>query len=168
MMNRSIVGLVFLAMLATNLFSVEIVGFRNLKWNDPSSKLGANKVLESTPQDIQAKLTIYHLKNEKLVIGKAKLTKISYTFFDNKFDNVMIEYQGFSNFIFIKGVLEDKYGNGKKISRPSTKEYTWEDKNSIIELEYDEILETGSLFINNSKLDDAIRTYRSKIESKDL
>lgn len=148
-MNRNIIGLVFLAVLATNLFSIEIEGFREFKWGISPTSIEGKEFIEKSV-DEREKISMYELKNENVYIGTVDVDRIWYNFFDNKLYNVAIFYHGTSYFLSLKDTFSAKYGNGKKEDILGYK-YSWSGKTGNISISFDPIKERGmiSIFGNN-------------------
>jgi hypothetical protein len=56
-------------------------GFRDLKWHDPPSMLGENRVRVGS-YDVMSDTGMYEISGDVLTLGKAKLKKIEYWFND--------------------------------------------------------------------------------------
>ena len=84
-----------------------IDGFRGLKWGDSSSKLNYKQTTESGT---------YIVQNENLAIGDGMATKISYSFYKDKFYSASIYYTGLLNYQSIRRAMGLKYDIDGKCS----------------------------------------------------
>lgn len=150
MMNRSIMGLVFLAVLITNLFSVEIEGFREFKWGISPTSIEGKELMEKSA-DEREKTSRYELKNENVYIGSVDVDAIWYNFFDKKLYHVAIFYHGKSYFFSLKDTLSAKYGNAKQEDILGYK-YSWSGKTGDISISFDPIKERGSIHMFGKKI----------------
>jgi len=140
-------------------FKNEPEGFRDIKWG---ASLVALRDMEYQGIDSGAgEVKVYTRKNNSLEIGKAKLQKIEYNFWQEKFYSVLIYTQDFSNFETLK---EFCFKNFEKGNQPNQyfKEYYWFGDISIILLRYNESSRQGILFISSKKLQEEIETYKKQ------
>lgn len=85
-MVKIVVGFVLLGMLSV-ISATNIEGFRNIKWGDSSSKLNNKQLLSQ-----EGKKTNYIVLNDSLLIGSAKVNKIIYNFYKNRFYSTTISF----------------------------------------------------------------------------
>lgn len=90
----------------TVVHAANIEGFRSMKWGDGSEVLGSDKIIHES--SLSGRLTSYVKQYEKLEIGDKQLSRIIYSFFDNKFYKVYIELGQTQNGVITE--LIAKYG----------------------------------------------------------
>ncbi|MGA2916070.1 MAG: hypothetical protein ABSE89_08615 [Sedimentisphaerales bacterium] len=91
-------------------------GFRGLKWgvnikdmNDP------NMIL--IEEDKKAETAFYKRVDDKLFIGRAELSRLTYNCYKGRFDSVMISTKGYSNFQYLKDAIFAYYGEGDQLNK---------------------------------------------------
>lgn len=156
-----------LCIVATSCYlqAADTEGFRDMKWGDSPTK---DMIIDSTEKTTNTKM--YHLKNDKLNIGDAQLTGISYTYFDNKFMSTSIKFKGYANYSSIKSTLETKYGNSYRPNKYLEK-YWWFGGNSTVGIIFSTVNDEGIVFIMNTQLSDQSELYKKNNSSnaaKDL
>jgi len=82
----------------------EIKGFRGLKWDDPPTK--EMVLLKRT----NFGLTLYELPNDPLSLGKAKLFRVVYMFFNNGLMKVEMGFDGRNNYDLLRERYRQKFG----------------------------------------------------------
>ena len=163
---KSILVLCFIGVLSI-VNALEVEGFKNLKWNDSSSKLVGKKLGYNTAHDIKVKNLSYNVKKEKLLIGDAKISSISYSFFDDRFYSAYVTYKGYSNFTILEKVLEAKYGESYR-PNPYLDEYKWGADGKSISLSYNDITEEGSIMILNLTIYTEATSYAKEVAIRDV
>jgi hypothetical protein len=166
MMNRSIVGLVFLAVLVTNVFSVEIEGFREFKWGNSPTSIEGKEFIEVS-LDEREKTSRYELKNENVYIGTVDVDRIWYNFFDKKLYAVTVFYHGKSYFLSLKDTFIAKYGNGKQEDILGYK-YSWSGKTGHISISFDPIKERGSINMFGKKVFDEYLKHKEQLAKQSV
>ncbi len=141
--------IIFLVLLPLNLsaFQNEPDGFRNIKWGTDIKKVNNMIYISSNEQTTQK---LYRRKNDELRIGESKLTDITYAFDKGKLIDVMIRAKGYSNWIALKGVCFEKFGEGDK-QNSYVEQYSWLGDVTIINLEYNEFTKEAVLFMSSMK-----------------
>jgi hypothetical protein len=123
-----IVGLLILLLSIPMAFAFqnEPDGFRGIKWG---ANFNERKDMKSPPGLIRSfepgALNFYVMDNDKMRIGEAVLTEISYGYRDDKFCEVLANFEGTVNFAKIKAILTYQYGPG----RCQSNECDWDGKN---------------------------------------
>jgi hypothetical protein len=105
-------------LMATDLhaFQSEPKDFRGIQWDTNISKLKHNMIFFNTVDNVK----VYTKKNDSMKIRNADIEKIHYFFSDGKFSDVVITFKGKDNFIILKQVLFDTYGDG------NTEDWPWD------------------------------------------
>ncbi len=139
-----------LAVVLTLLFHTafaETDGFRGITWETDISTLTDMKYVRTDLTGIKR----YARKSDELKIGAAELEGIEYGFWQDKFCDVLIWFQGYANFSALKDATFEKLGDdGFKLQ--SEARYAWLGEVTLLQLEYDDISGKGTLFINSKKI----------------
>lgn len=155
MMKKSIMGLVFLAVSITNLFSVEIQGFRDFKWGSaPSVDM---VIIDKHDQTKEIK---YKKLNENLKIGNIEIKSVIYFYFDNQLEAIRVT-SGKKEFEDISEILVAKYG-GNTAPILIGDGYKWTSKSGEISIEDDLHGEVTIIFIGH-KIDKQKMLYEKKL-----
>lgn len=103
-------------------------GFREIKWGDKPSALGASTLVEETRG-----LQVYVKHNENLKMGEANLTAIAYMFMEKKFIGTAITSKGSDNSRALKTALLLRHGEDF-VEIPRV--VVWGDMNATIAYQY--------------------------------
>ena len=140
------------ALIANFSLAEESEGFRDLKWGTNIFDIKNEKELiaiqeESTGIDEE----IYKIKNDKLILGSAKLKSIQYTFWKNKLISVTVTTNGYANFQNLKESAFNKFENWVKKNK--YREY-WlhEGEETIASMDYNDISGNGYILMVSKKL----------------
>ncbi len=131
--------LVILLPVSTLAFQNEPTGFRGITWGADISKLADMKFLKD-----DGDMTFYQRKGEKLKLGDASLTDITYVAYKGRLERVLIRYEGFSNHQSNKRKLFELYGNPYK-ENGFLGRYSWFGTDVHIDLDYNEVIDEGNL-----------------------
>ncbi|MCM8784734.1 MAG: CsgG/HfaB family protein [Candidatus Omnitrophica bacterium] len=112
-------------------------GFRGIKWTTYNTQVPNLKLIK---EDANSKE--YIKTDDNMYIGKAKLEKITYRFYKDQFESVLIETKGKENFENLKTITLERFGEGKKIGE---NEWIWEGQITTIYLKYQQGEEKGIL-----------------------
>jgi len=155
-------------------------GFGDIKWGTEISALkDMERVAEGKSSDVD--LAWYTRKGDALIIGKAKLEKIFYSFWMGNFEGVWIDFKGDENFEALKKELFERYGKAleseelmKNMQKGRETEpssiahaeqfYAWWGKNADMSLSYSKKRYTGTLCINSRKITEDRRAYEKEKE----
>lgn len=144
-----IICLIFVASAIAWNFKNEPDGFRGIKWGDDISTLKEMIYVKTDPSYGGVKL--YSKKGDSLEIGNAKLKFVYYDFWQNKFCGVRISFKGTVNWINLKDIMFEKFGDGAKPNR-FMESYLWDGDRSRISLEYKKIQDMGMLWIYSAEI----------------
>jgi len=144
----------------SQILGAEADGFRNVKWGD-----NPTKDMTITSQDSTTNIKKYFMSNDKMSVGEATITSISYWYFDNKFMGVFLQYNGMSNFTSLKATLESKYGSPHKPNR-YIDYYMWIGGNTRVAIQYNKIKDDGIIMIMNDSLSKESEQYKKDLASK--
>ena len=128
-------------------FNNEPDGFRGIKWGTHISKI-KNMVFGFTWEGKK----LYSRQGEKKKIGDADIDGISYEFYNDKLSGLTIAIKGYSDFNKIRATLFHAYGTVKYKNGFSENSgtvvdiYRWAGEKVIIELEYEESIELGTVY----------------------
>jgi len=147
-MKKVIVGFLSVALI---LFCVSFVGafqnepdgFRGLKWGDPPTE---NMKYFTT---IGMKES-YTIPNDKMSIGNAEFWAIAYAFYDGRFSDVVLYFNGEENYDLLETICKGKFGEDEVDE--GFYEFTWNGSISFIRLKYDMVEEEGSLGIASTQI----------------
>lgn len=103
-------------------------GFRGIKWTTSIGEISNLKILNQESNYKECTKT-----DDNMQIGKAKLEKITYRFYKDQFESVIVETKGKDNFENLKSATIERFGEGKKIDE---NEWIWEGKITSIHLKY--------------------------------
>ena len=96
-------------------------GFSGIKWGTDISTLPDMEYVSTDPSDEVDIFQIYKKKNDELKMGGAALEKINYGFWKRKkvliFDYVNIYIKGYVNWVGLRDVLFEKFGQGYQESK---------------------------------------------------
>jgi hypothetical protein len=143
-------------------------GFRGIAWATNLKDIQGMELSERGRV-----LTIYKRANDDLFMGEARLTRIGYSFYKNRFDRVLIEWDGVDNLLALKQAVFAVFGEGHRPDR-SKEEWYWGKgypvgvEDVVMSLRYYPTLRTGTLFIGHRPLieerkrDEAIPAKKAK------
>lgn len=130
--------------------------FRGMRWGSHPSDYKDLYSIGSVGSGIKQH---YKKKNDKLVIGEAKLDVIHYIFFDDRLCSVYITFKKFSNFIKIHESFKQNYGNELK---PNTflENYMYcLNCETTVTLNYDRISDDGHIVYSYRPISDEIDLF---------
>ena len=158
---------VFLNVPATA-FQNEPEGFRGVKWGTEIKDLTDSFYATTLLKD--DKFTNYRNTKDNRSIGDAHIDELLYGFFDNRFSEVFITFKGPGDFLKIKEIFVQQYGEGE---RPyiGLQEYYWHGQQVNISLIYKEILDKGYIIYGFKPLLEERKKYqqdKAKEGAKDL
>ena len=130
-------------------------GFRDTKWGTNISTL---KDMILKEEDLKGLLKIYRRKGDVLEIGAAKLKSISYSFWQGKLIDVLIQTEEFSG-EDLKNVCFEKFGQDAKMSR-HREDYRWDGKMALILLSIS--ANKGALLIQSQEIVGQQETYEKQ------
>jgi len=130
MKNRSLVfSVLLLAAGATFAFQNEPDGFRGIKWGTKLSAHAREMTLKEKSQDE----TYYTRRGDKMALGAAKLSELSYGYWNDQLVAIIIETSGVENRTALIAEFRKQYGPGTKPSE-FLDEYAWRGDVSRISL----------------------------------
>lgn len=103
-------------------------GFRGIKWETLPSSIPNLKLIKT-----DGNYKEYIKTDDTLQIGKAKIEKITYSFYKDQLEKVIIEVKGKENFDYLKEISFEKFGQGTK---KNENEWVWEGNITSISLKY--------------------------------
>ncbi len=149
-------------------------GFRNAKWGTELSTLsgmeyyrtstpGGSYPVDQSDSIREIHLDIYLKIRDKLRIEGAKVKRIEYGFWNERFFEVAITTEGFENWVSLRKAISRKFGKGKAVKFPSygalgfegfgeTEWYIWLGKITEMELLYDGSSQIGELWMGSTEL----------------
>jgi hypothetical protein len=157
-------------------------GFRGIRWGTEISTLRDMEKVEQGKSS-NSDLAWYTRKGDTLVIGKAKLENIFYSFWMGNFESVWIDFKGDENFEALKKELFELYGKALEAEElmnkmdkrargePSTirhaeEFYAWWGKNTEMSLSYSKDRLKGTLSINSRMISAERRAYEKQKEKE--
>lgn len=142
------------------MFGADSDGFRDIKWGDaPTKEMVISKY------DATTNIKKYYLQNEKLSVGEASITGISYWFFDDKFMGAFMQFSGLSNFESLKSTLDAKFGNAHRPNK-YLDDYMWMGGNTRVAIYYSKIKRSGMVMFVNDELAKQSDQYKKSIAAK--
>ena len=130
-------------------------GFRGIKWGTDISTLKDMILKEEDPKGL---LKLYKRKGDVLEIGGAKLKSVTYSFWQGKLIDVLIQTEEF-NGEDLKNVCFEKFGKGAKMRRYS-EDYQWDGKIAFIILSIS--TDKGALLIQSQEMARQKETYEKQ------
>lgn len=124
-------------------------GFRGIKWGTHISSLSGMRYYRTDPS--YGGVHIYIRVGDKLQIGGAKLDRIEYGFWQERFCGVTIYTSGSVNWYSLKDAVFETFGRGYQPNEFIEK-YFWGGTETGMILEYNEITEKGSLWMSSRKI----------------
>lgn len=122
-------------------------GFHGIAWGAPLSGLAGMAVSDDSGQ-----VKYYQRTGDPLVLGKAKLERLSYGFYNGKFYSVLIEFKGRENFEKAKTYLLSAYGETARVGSRGV-DYKWGAPNGVsVNLKYSESNQQGYVFLFNKSI----------------
>lgn len=132
-----LVGLILIAA-SISMATERPTEFRGLTWGTDFSTV-KDEMVHSRTDPSYGGIEFYLRKNDEMVIGGAKIDRIEYGFWQNKFFGVSILFLDFTNFSSLKGALFERFGSGNKPNR-YIEEYFWFDfAEAYISIKYNKI-----------------------------
>jgi len=131
-------------------------GFRGIKWGTDIETLKDMEYFGTDPGF--GGIKVYTRKNENLHLGGAKLERIEYHFWRGKFCIVWVYTKGSTNWYGLKEAVFEKFGRG---SQPNEfiEFYVWFGDITGMTLEYNEVSETGMLFMFSGEITKQMKAY---------
>lgn len=137
------------------LFQVGIVaayeppaGFRGLQWGTDIATVKKEMVLIESDGDEK----IYSRKKDKLKIGEAKVSEISYGFYKGRLHNVMIIFSGYSNFSKLKQTLIETYGESYQDNEFMERYWWGMGSPVVISLKYSDVSNQGLIIYRQKEI----------------
>jgi len=160
MMRKVIVGflsaaLILLCASFVGAFQNEPEGFRGLKWGDPPT--GNMKYVGTITLQ-----KVYEIPGDKMSIGNAEFYDISYCFYDGRFSNVVLYFNGEENYDLLETICKGKFGEEMK---RGFYELVWYGQTSTVILQYDMVKEKGFLSIASTQI---IKEWVKAKEEKEI
>ena len=119
-------------------------GFRGIKWGQDISTVDGLVYVSTDPS--YGGIDCYIREGDELKMGNAKLERIVYGFWKNKFSDVRISTKGYTNWSSFKAVVFEKFGEGYQ-DNEYIEEYVWWGEKTWMILEYNEFSKEGLLFM---------------------
>jgi hypothetical protein len=128
-------------------FQNEPDGFGGIQWGTHISAVtNMILVLEKANDPIRGDLKIYQNQDQVMTEGRAKLKKVGYVYFKDKFMSAQILTEGSINWLGLKDGAFEIFGKGEQPDQ-SIEQYFWFGNKSRIILNYDKNKEQGSLSV---------------------
>ncbi|HOL68047.1 MAG TPA: CsgG/HfaB family protein, partial [bacterium] len=119
-------------------------GFRGIKWGTAFSSLTGMK-----PVKDEGNIKQCQKENESLLIGKAQLERIIYSFYKEQLESVTAETRGKENFEKLKVATQERFGPG---NQKSENEWRWEGTVTSISLQFVPAEEKGFLKMSSEEM----------------
>ena len=97
-----------------------------------------------------------------VAIGGARLTSITYLFWDGKLTSVEIHTQGNQDYNALKAATFDKFGKGINDGSLEEERFYWKGEASSIVLTYNEASEKGVLRIGSRKMEEQVKAFQAE------
>ncbi len=113
--------------------------FRGLKWTMNIKELSDMQLMAT-----EGEMKFFERKNDNLVIGDAKSSKIVYGFYKDSLYSVFVYFDGLINFDKLKKIFIQKHGEAYQPNEYLNR-YSWNGNSVDILLTYDDILKNGRI-----------------------
>ncbi|HOQ51931.1 MAG TPA: hypothetical protein PK233_08910 [Candidatus Atribacteria bacterium] len=124
-------------------------GFRGIKWGQDISTVKGLVYVATDPS--YGGIDYYIREGDELKMGHAKLERIVYGFWENKFSDVKISTKGYTNWSRFKAIVFEKFGEGYQ-SNKYIEEYIWVGEKTWMILDYNEFSEEGLLWMTSTQM----------------
>ena len=138
-------------------------GFRDIAFGSAAETLGAAKLVEESGD-----FKCFQKANDNLLIGTATINEITYCYYKNQLEMVLIKFDGYTNFSTIKSVLAEKYGSPVQTNR-YIDSYWWGLGQPVtIKFDFSDITNKGELYYrygpvaDQQKSDELIRNRAAR------
>jgi hypothetical protein len=129
----------------------DIDGFQGMRWGSTLSDLQRTKKLVLTKESDAKGESLYALQGAPLRFGKATLTGIHCSFFQERLGGVILLFAGAKNFAAVKTEAMSRFGESTKIEQKGEEMYTWTGDITSIVLSYNRGAASGFLFLKPKK-----------------
>lgn len=151
---------------------INLNGFSGLRWGEKVSSVEGLEKIDKEPS-LDGVIECFR-PDDVLILGKAELKSIVYSFWNDKLYTVTIWTQGHFNYFALRKEIFKQFGEGSK-SDKHRERYIWSEGQTDGMLEYIENGEYGLLWIRSKELDRQLKlselsgplTYLKHIKSKD-
>jgi hypothetical protein len=140
-------------------------GFRGMHWGTDISTLPDMKKTGEDPP-----LDIYERQNDRLKIGEATLSHITYSAYRGRLCRVLIGFKADTNFLRLKETLFELYGKGRSYDAYDDR-YVWVGKHVVVTLDYNDLLKEGTILYTYKPIAEEVsrnEKQRAKDAAKDL
>ena len=101
-------------------------------------------------------------------IGSVPLEQVTYTFFQDRFYSVKVDFDDYPNFRDLKEQLSALYGPGKQVASVWRTQWWWYGTNLNIRLTYSQVTQKGSLVYSYIPLYEEYTTYKMELSRKGM
>ncbi len=160
----------------------DVDGFRGMKWGTEITSLTDMEMIEQLGSP-ESDLAWYIRKGDPLTLGRAKLEKISYAFWEGGLESVWIDFKGDENWEALRKELFEQFGEVleseellKRVDKKARGDsstidhpemfYAWGGKNTDISLFYSKQSHKGNLSFISKKISEERRTYERERQKK--
>ena len=157
-------------MKAINIFLIVVICFVGSVWAYDEPMFFRDMRFCRTISEYSSKLEIveddgnlkfYKNPKESLKIGRAKLTSITYGFYDDVFFSVMIKFENYGNSRALLDAMKYRYGEPDKPNRYMER-YYWHGEDVSISFDYREITRRGEVYIMYKPLSERMKQSNSR------
>lgn len=129
----------------------QVDGFRGIKWGTEFSTVESEMRYVRTDPSYGG-IKLYSKLGDELKIGAAELMSIQYGFWQNRFSNVVILFEGFTNFTAVRDSAFERFGRGQQSIR-HIQRYFWTNNSAgTISVEYSEVSRRGHMRMASTQI----------------
>jgi hypothetical protein len=129
----------------------QVDGFRGIKWGTEFSTVESEMKYERTDPSYGG-INLYSKLGDELKIGAAELMSIQYGFWQNRFSNVVILFEGFTNFTAVRDSAFERFGRGHQPNRYIQRYFWLNNSAGKIQIEYSEGSRRGRMYMASTQI----------------
>jgi hypothetical protein len=164
LMKRTLcVTILSVAVMLLMAFSVlaQADGFRGLKWGTEFSTVESQMEHVRTDPSYGG-IKLYRRLGDEMKIGGAELQSIQYGFWQNKLSNVVILFEGYTNFTSVRDSALEKFGRGSQPNRYIERYFWFNDPDATITIDYSEGLRKGRMYMSSKQITAEQKRFNEK------
>ena len=142
-------------------------GFRGLTWGTKFSTVQEQFVHSRTNASLGG-IEYYMRKNDEMTLAEAKLDRIEYGFWQDKFCVVKVYFLGHFNFSSVKGDLFKRFGLGTQPNDFIEAYFWFSFSEALINIGYDEVSEKGGFTMVSKEFTEKAKRYKMENNKEGL
>ena len=134
-------------------------GFRGLRWGKKFSTV-QEEFVHSKINPSLGGIEYYMRKNDEMTTEGARLDRIEYGFWQDKFCAVKVYFSGHTNFSLLKGALIKRFGEGTQPNGFIEAYFWFSFPEALINIGYDEVSEKGGFTLVSREFTEKANRYK--------